>query len=1401
MAKYSTYIELSPHYESVVDIKSELRHPDMWQEYIVHEDMKAAIEAICDSLKYEDEDKRRSFWIHGAYGTGKSYAAIVLKHLFEDSISNIRKFLSKQMLIPYRERFLSIREKGDFLVIWKSQATDIRSGIQLMMTMEDAIREKLKEKYGDSAYYGRNSLIAAARNAVNDSSINWEELFMNPSYALFEEYGSVEQFKDEVANGSLKAANVVARIYRDKGWGFFTSLQMFKDWVGDVVKGNHLEDTGIVFIWDEFTSYLRNNPTDDVLQPLSEFCKEEPFFMFLIVHRAPSWVSQIGEEVYEQIVHRYHSLDFHVSESAAYELIGSSILTRAGMDDQWNAIKDKLMKSISKNFADFDYLDMSNKKERLRQLCPLHPMTLSMLAIVAQNFGASQRTLFRFMKDPKESEQNVGFIYYINNFSPDDWRWLTPDFLWDYFFTRESDVRNFSPEAKSAYQHYMTKREFISDDYHMHVFKAAMLLIAVMSSGTVSNLYSQATQRKVSATSNTLYKCFAGQLTRDDVEMYLTDLEQIGVLRLDNMTNGDKRLQIPYSGNADVFDVRKDMLMKKYTRYELFKKNGVFAKSIEAKVWDKNSASYGRMYIAACDAGTNSINMRFGEVQAELKKYPYKFGILVIAIAESSQFAAMQDKVKSLAAQDTTGRMAVILLKSPLTDEQLDRWFNAMTHSELAGEEGKSGDSDRYSEEASIIVEEWSETAKDDQLMAVYGERVYPSEYGTYYFAPKLEQDILFGSIFTAAPELVVTTHTAFNKNQASTALAGIQKTTPEGKKNTQVQNIINGLKQAGVWDTEGLEALSHSAGNDGAAAIARIAGYILQRFSQGTQIKLDALWQELQEAPFGYYNNMTCGYILGFLLRYYVNSDFSWNKGDNNPWPLTEQTLATMITSMCKDEVVNNYLSPGSEIWQKFKPYVQRVFKLQDNEAVNETEARKYMSKQCTEKAGAPFWVLKYVPEERYGGASAKQAADEIIDLFCAFMNENGDQEQVMGNITVLFTGRVAVRKALTSLYFDQNTVYDAFGAFISAKCPELQEMKVRIGLNSHDLFDAIHQMMQGQVSTWTEDQVEERLAELCIEYRAVVILNDALNMKRKSIKALGDDIDNVFKNMKVPGTVIEKLDYTWIAALRAMHQIATTQWSKIDLTDRETYVQLLSSDAQKVWSNITLPKAILQRYMEMHGHYCTEEEMEGIYSALKAVSYNSPASDFDSRIEALLNKVAYNRNKVRIQELWLAQSGFDSVSKWCDSYAVPIQWVVSDEVLPHIIVLKTVQDGKVADNTALHNATLYFESHSISVLKDKKLIVDAFIAQIGESYRAAFQASGAVLISRLKTNGKLTSDVYSWANKVGEIRRTIDRFLREKYCGEAKNKVKTMPEAQLRDRVIQLLEENPDLYTLFIN
>ena len=73
----------------------------------------------------------------------------------------------------------------------------------------------------------------------------------------------------------------------------------------------------------------------------------------------------------------------------------------------------------------------------------------------------------------------------------------------------------------------------------------------------------------MAATRSTLYKCFVGILTKDDVNNYLNDLCEIGLLRLDVMTNGDARLQIPYTGtgSGDVFEYRKLMIMAKNTRY------------------------------------------------------------------------------------------------------------------------------------------------------------------------------------------------------------------------------------------------------------------------------------------------------------------------------------------------------------------------------------------------------------------------------------------------------------------------------------------------------------------------------------------------------------------------------------------------------------------------------------------------------------------------------------------------------------------------------------------------------------------------------------------------------------------------------------------------------------------
>lgn len=1399
MAKYNTYIALSPHYESVVDLDAEERNPNLWQEYIVNEDMKTAMEKICQSIKEETKDARRSFWIHGAYGTGKSYAAIVLKHLFEDSVQNITNFMSeKKLLIPYRHQFVAIREKGEFLVVWKSGCTGIKTGIHLMMEMEIAIRDKLRQKYGDKAYYGNKSLVASVKDIINDSSINWQNIFMDLAFGLSDEYASFDELRAEIMENDLKATDMVAKIILEKGWGLFKIVDQFQDWIKDVIAGNHLSETGIVFVWDEFTGFLRDCGDDNVLQRLSEYCKQQPFYMCLIVHRDPSWVDTMGTETYQRILHRYHELEFHISESAAYELIGDSILVRTGMGDQWSNIKKRLMQSIGKNIPDFDNLEMGKKQDHLAPLCPLHPMTLTMLAIVAQNFGASQRTLFRFMKDSSEAAQHVGFIHYINNYGPDDWRWLTPDFLWDYFFTRESDVKAFSTEARRCYQHFVNKKELVdSDDIALHVFKAAILLMAVMSTSKTMHLHSKANGSRVSATKRYLYLCFAGQLTEDDIDKYLDIFEENSIIRLDKKANGDARLELPYNGNTDRFDVRLEQTQRKYTRYEVFKKDGAFAKAIEEIMWDSTDATYRRMRIVACSAETNSLKNRLEELRAELRKHAYKIGVLVVVPNDGKQYMSMQDKLKEIAVEDDTQRLVVCVVKEVLTDDALGRWHQAITHKELAAEEAKRSSADQYDTEAATICRGWAATAAGGQLVAFAKDNVFSSLFGSDDLARHIKEKVIF-TLFHAAPERVVTTNTAFKAAQESAAITGITLVAS----NTQMNNILAGLKTAKVFDTTAIAELEKCDTTNGSKAVAQVAKFINEKLSQGAKVKLDQMWHELQAPPFGYYDCIACAGVLGFILRFYVNGSFNWIDHANNPNTLTTKNLATMITNMCKDKVVNNTLSSGSEIWQKYREYAKRIFVLNDQEAASEEQARKFMREKII-NAGVPFWALKFMGEEKFGGVDSKAIACKIIDNMTEFISQPESAEEAMDKVINLFTGRGLLSKNITNAFANTTERYSAFKTFVIEACPPIENLMGEIGLTSSDLFDRIKETMQQATYSWTEEQVRVKLEEIVCEYELISTLNEALAVSRKNLFTLQQDLKNCFDNMKIPGRIIENFDKPWIGALKIFVIISKSGFTGRSVEEKISDLTALKQYAKEAWQYVNSSKLLLDEYIKQEGIECSEKELDGIFDNLKPTAYDSPEVLFTSALQAQITKIAYARNKVELQQAWEKCSGTESISAWCKKYTTPIQWVAPIEDSYHFRILKSVQDSKSVDSIQLNNALVFFKNEKLSYLQDAVQIQKRFFVQIGDEYQEIFSENKDLLLSKIRI--KFGAEVYIWEYKAREISIIIKDFAKEKMKAQhlqaAQDKVKKMNESALRSKVSALLAEHPQLCCIFIS
>ena len=112
------------------------------------------------------------------------------------------------------------------------------------------------------------------------------------------------------------------------------------------------------------------------------------------------------------------------------------------------------------------------------------------------------------------------------------------------------------------------------------------------------------------------------------------------------------------------------------------------------------------------------------------------------------------------------------------------------------------------------------------------------------------------------------------------------------------------------------------------------------------------------------------------------------------------------------------------------------------------------------------------------------------------------------------------------------------------------------------------------------------------------------------------------------------------------------------------------------------------------------------------------------------------------------------------------------------------------------------FLNGSGLAVLKDAGYIADRFFAHIGENYRPAFNTDRKVLIDRLKTNSKLTSDVYAWESKIPEMRTVLDAYLQKTYQEEAKKRVGSkMSEGELRNAVIQLLDRNPELYSYFLD
>lgn len=1394
--KYSEYLQINPSFESVVDIAADSRNKDLWREYIVGEDMEKLVDYLCQTLGYETPDARRSLWIHGSYGTGKSYAAILVKHLLEEKRDVVDTYLqNSQKLSKFRNRFLSCRKNGDYLVIWKTGCTGIRTGDQLLVETEFAIREALKDKFGDSADYGSASLQDGVKAQLRNKNINWQNVL--DTTTLGEDYNSVEVLTAAVDNGDVEATKSVAEIIRANHWGLINNVETFKKWMEDIISANHLDKSGIFFIWDEFTDYLRYGDDQVVMQQLSEFCKVQPLFMCFIVHKDSSWVDVMGNAIYQQIIHRFHEVEFHVSADAAYDLIAGSICTRNGMTKYWNEVRKDPIRNIKKYLPDMSGLD-DKISEKINELCPMHPMTVKLLSSVAGNFAAAQRTMFRFMKDSSNEEQ--GFLGYISRNGPQDQTcWLTPEWLWDYFFTRESDFHDKETKAPEYIRHYEENRHLVENDENAHrVFKIAMLLMAVMS--TTKGIYtSKKASNGISATVDCLENCLGGVLSKAQINDYLATFEDSKILLCDEQANGVKRLQMPFRmQGSDDFNLHYDQNDKKYTRYQMFAKDGKISVPFEKMAWDENDATFRRMKIVVCCAEKASMDKRIKEVTDDLDKNPHKLGLVYVTVESDTQAISVQHDLETRAQESGEDRLTIALVRSPFTNDMRKQWLTSVTKADMARDSGHTADANRYDIETATIVSRWVSAATSGGKMLAWSKN---KQWNNLYGVAQLRKTIQTGvleDIFPYAPESIVITNTAYKSCNDSAPLAGIQRTT----KNSQLFSVLAGIKQLGIIDVATIQEIEQTSGSKAASSISALAKFLREKMESGRKLVLSDVWEELQKPPFGYYNTIACGVLLGFVFSCYKDSAYSWTDSSQGTFVLNEANLKTMVLNTCKGNMSTDYLSAGSVTWQKFRDYIKKIFNLNDSQTANETEGMRSVRERIT-ATGAPFWSLKYLSESDYGGAELKNVANKVIDNMQVFISQEGNTEEAMTNVLQLFNGRGKLRERMTKAFQDKSVMFKAFSAFLFESSPELKEITDKLSVQTESLRDKIFGVMQNAVYTWTEEQVKDKLIGVVSEYRYLDALNITMRNTYHSHEDAIRDLKNAFSHMRIAILAIEPLHMPWYEALTILRRVSLNGIAHMTLAERDTEIKVLNTYGTNAWECVQNVKPVLQTMLEQMQLDCTQQELDAVYSGLKDVSCDATVNQFEKDLKAQTSKINQLRNRSNLLERWKTLSSTETIKEWSNVRGIPLLWIVPKDAVKAVTTLISVQNNERTLDQDVLSAINVLDTMDYSLLIDSGKAEQAFMRAIGENYKDIFTEKKTEILAELKL--KLGNNVSAWTvSDLITVQNTLKKYQMEKAKKEklqnTQNNVKIMQEAVLRDKVAAFLSAHPEYCDDFI-
>ena len=1371
--KYCEYFDVNESYFPCID-ESAINAGAPWETTYPHETF---IDLLNSAEKMLGGTTNRSIWIHGAYGTGKSQCAYALKKILEVPNDELRAYWDRYEPLKKNkallEKLIGHKEQG-VLTAYRYASGSITSPQLLFLAVQESSRAALDAVPG--SYKGENTLKESVIAWLTDSSHN---AFVN---SLLQKSEWVSEFSqssaDEIINSLRKRSDVsslMESIFKMAEKEGITALSLTADslcaWIKDIVAQNH---TKVVLIWDEFSGFFRQNRNSlDEFQKIVALCQETHFYFVIVTHPITSiaGASISKDDPMSVVQQRYKQIEITLPPNIAFELIGHAFSVIPAAKDQWEVMTGDLNSKISASKIAVMKAAVVKSDSVMQHMLPIHPMAALVLKNIASAFQSNQRSMFDFIKTPKDLDVHA-FQWFIQNTRPDsDRSLLTVDMLWDFFYEKGKDY--LTSDIKLILDTYpqqtnLTEKEKV-------VLKTILIMQAVDQrlGGTIPVL---------KATDQNLSYAFEG-----DWDVYENECKSIakvlvkkGVLIQTPIADGKQVYSAAVlAGDGAKIDRLKDEVRKNGTITKLVEEGTQLASALSL------TPPLRLRYAVNTDTGalpvvtvTNFVKMMD---QLKVKDTSWHF-FAVLALARTDEEAqTFRNMIKKTIGNAEYKTILVIdALSSPLGLELFEEYvsYSAMSMYYNGNNNQQSKDNARKARE--VLDRTWRDRIHDGSFI-VWSYANQDGEKATGANAVHTIMQTVVLNRYNHVPD--------FTKGLTESQLKNTQtkQVAKYGFGLSDVKGLIAGCEKTVLgkvwnrdtyWSDQELE-------KEPISIIKRSVDKLIhEAFRENGRISIDEIC-ELLETAYGFAPCNLTAFVLGFLLKEYKGDPFRSQDSEGLRESMTPDKLSEMIGNYYSKKAKTTYIVSLTPEEKSFYELTEKAWRITPNTCTSPTQASSLIQAKMRDFV-YPVWTLEEVDNT---------GVYDIVKKYIALIQSDGKAAHTIA----IEIGKIGMQRSscgdhLQALLTADNCL-NGMSLFIQHfEGGKLSTLAKEIGASDHVLSDIKKLFSVKHAAQWIASTGEDEIRKLTVEYSFVKVTNALLNVSK-------DSKEGAFKSwrelLKFLGLSCESIQ----AKYPALNNLFTLLLKIVN------YEDILPDNMKMLRDELTihntemhdLLSSPLNSFIDLYAPYLTgfsHEECEIIKNSITEDMFVLSATKGNAVVKKAADDYRKGQVKDQLFRLWSERTGGTKSPKhWSEHYKTPILCCIDPEIYGEAKKAFAVLNSSQHSESEIKMALEFCEGADFfDVIADSDYRNKCFMEQIVGCYSKLLPDITAIRSALEDTD----IAPYDWADDP-RIKAKIKNMASVEYnaggSDAAINTIESMPIDQLKTWLKQLAVSDMEL------